>query len=255
MGTPVARRLTRRERIEARHWLQVLAEHARSVRNAMDPVAGLPVITAGAWEGQWAALRADLDAYTERVRLDQPAPGGISDRNAGPGDEEAGGRARAGRLAGPGHRVDVMTDLHRGLDRKQWVQLREAVYIAHRALSWLAGHGSPEAGRALAAMTRVLGRGWDGRSVYLDPDQPPPGPGVYDHPEEHRRPDTFGQWMDDRRAARVAITGEARQAEWEQAIAGRRFLDRLDRNEVDEVLTMMSELWQQATAPDVAAPG
>lgn len=148
-----------------------------------------------------------------------------------------------------------MSDLHRGLDRKQWVQLREATYIAHRALSWLAAQGSPEAGRALAAVTRVLGRGWDGRSVYLDPDQPPPGPGVYDHPGEQRTPDSYDRWMAERRAGRAAVTGEARQAGWERAIAARRFLDRLDRNEVDEVLAMMTELWQQATAPDVAAPG
>src|SRR4249919_1307310 len=39
------RKLTVQERIEARHWLQVLSEHARTVRNAMDPATGMIAVT------------------------------------------------------------------------------------------------------------------------------------------------------------------------------------------------------------------
>jgi len=82
LGLEPYRRLTAEERIEARHWLQVLSELARSVRNAMDPVNGMPAVTVSAWEGQRAALTRDLDAFTARVRAGTPSPGGITDRNA-----------------------------------------------------------------------------------------------------------------------------------------------------------------------------
>lgn len=75
------RRLTAEERIEARHLLQVLSEAARPVRNAMDPVSGMPVVTVSAWAAQWATLRDDLDSFTYRVTEAKPAAGGVPDRN------------------------------------------------------------------------------------------------------------------------------------------------------------------------------
>lgn len=62
-----ARLLTRTERIELRHYLQFLSEHARSARNALDPVSGVLAITDQAWLGQWRALTKDLDSITERI--------------------------------------------------------------------------------------------------------------------------------------------------------------------------------------------
>lgn len=63
----MTRALTRQERIEARHLLQELSEHALSVRNAMDPLPGMHTITAEAWQEQWAALTAQLDYFTRKV--------------------------------------------------------------------------------------------------------------------------------------------------------------------------------------------
>lgn len=81
----VPRKLTAQERIEARHWLQELSEHARSVRNAMDPVHGMLTITDNAWAAQWADLRANLEAFTGRVsrgeRSATASPGAFQDRN------------------------------------------------------------------------------------------------------------------------------------------------------------------------------
>lgn len=82
IGPEPYRKLTREERIEARHWLQVLSELARSVRNAMDPVHGMPAVTVAAWEDQRASMTKELDAFTARVRAGKPAAGGITDRNA-----------------------------------------------------------------------------------------------------------------------------------------------------------------------------
>ncbi len=81
LGSDPYRKLTPGERIEARHWLQVLSEHARSARNAMDPASGTLKITVAAWESQWRELTKDLDAYTGRVRENRPAAGGVQDRN------------------------------------------------------------------------------------------------------------------------------------------------------------------------------
>ena len=83
MDTP--RRLTPEERIEARHWLQQLAEQARQVRDAMDPQHGILAITDTAWAAQWAALRKELDDFTGRVargeRAATASPGAFQDRN------------------------------------------------------------------------------------------------------------------------------------------------------------------------------
>jgi selenocysteine lyase/cysteine desulfurase len=84
LGPEPYRELTRTERIEARHWLQELSEHARSVRNAMHPAEGVQRVTVTSWEGQWQDLRKHLDAYTARVRAGKDAPGGLYDRNETP---------------------------------------------------------------------------------------------------------------------------------------------------------------------------
>lgn len=81
----VPRKLATEERIEARHWLQVLSEGARQVRHAMDPHHGVLTITDVVWARQWAALRKDLDAFTGRVlrgeRAVTASPGAFQDRN------------------------------------------------------------------------------------------------------------------------------------------------------------------------------
>jgi hypothetical protein len=65
---PVADRpLDRTERIEARHLLQELSENARSVRDAMDPVSGMPVIRVTQWQEQYESLTAQLRYFTERL--------------------------------------------------------------------------------------------------------------------------------------------------------------------------------------------
>lgn len=66
-GDSAGRQMTRSERIQARHLLQELAEHARAARNAMDPLHGMLAITAGAWQAQWQALKNDLDLFTAKV--------------------------------------------------------------------------------------------------------------------------------------------------------------------------------------------
>ena len=79
----MSRLLRKDERIQARHLLQVLSEQARTARNAVEPFTGVLRITDEAWIGQWDALKRDLDAFTERVKQDQPAsPYTTGDRNA-----------------------------------------------------------------------------------------------------------------------------------------------------------------------------
>jgi hypothetical protein len=156
--------------------------------------------------------------------------------------------------------VRELTDLRAGLERKQWIQLREATYIAYLALNYLAVRppttswrvASAEARRALDMMTRVLGRSWDGRGVWLDPSLPPPGPEVYDQAEPPARPDSFGAWMARRRDRRVEVTGEALQAEWERQLAEDSFLSRLDGNEADAVLDLLTAAWQRSAAVQLA---
>lgn len=79
------RLLTADERIQARHLLQVLMEHARSARNVIEPYTGIIRITDESWIGQWVALKRDLDAFTEQVRQGggkPSAPYSLGDRNA-----------------------------------------------------------------------------------------------------------------------------------------------------------------------------
>jgi hypothetical protein len=76
------RQLTKQERIQARHLLQVLSELARQVRNAVEPVTGVLSITDDAWYAQWDAMKRDLDDFTEGVREGRsPAPYTTGDRN------------------------------------------------------------------------------------------------------------------------------------------------------------------------------
>ncbi len=79
----MARLLTSHERILARHRLQELSEDALKVRDAMDPGYGMLGLTDIQWIEQWEHLRAQLDAFTENVRLGRETsslwPGG--DRN------------------------------------------------------------------------------------------------------------------------------------------------------------------------------
>jgi hypothetical protein len=71
----MARNLTRTERIRARHLLQELSEHARTVRNAMDPVSGMLAVSYEAWASQWRELTRALDYFTCTVMPPaQPAP-------------------------------------------------------------------------------------------------------------------------------------------------------------------------------------
>jgi hypothetical protein len=79
----VSRALRDDERIQARHLLQMLAEHARAARNAMEPYTGIPGITDDTWYAQWEQMTRDLSAFTEQVRQDAPAsPYTTGDRNA-----------------------------------------------------------------------------------------------------------------------------------------------------------------------------
>jgi acyl carrier protein phosphodiesterase len=59
--------LDKHERNELRHHLQVLVEHARTVRNAVEPETGRLRITGEVWADQWAALTRDIDFITERI--------------------------------------------------------------------------------------------------------------------------------------------------------------------------------------------
>lgn len=61
------RRLSPNERIEFRHWLQELSEHAKSVRNAMDPQHGVHTVTVAAWRRQWASMTREIDSLTDRL--------------------------------------------------------------------------------------------------------------------------------------------------------------------------------------------
>jgi hypothetical protein len=61
------RPMTRTERIQVRHLLQVLSEHALSVRNAMDPVSGMHTIRLSAWRAQYDSLTAQLKSFTDRL--------------------------------------------------------------------------------------------------------------------------------------------------------------------------------------------
>jgi hypothetical protein len=63
-----SRTLTKAERNELRHHLQVLSEMSRTVRNAIEPETGRLSITVKAWEDQWMALTRDLDAITQQIR-------------------------------------------------------------------------------------------------------------------------------------------------------------------------------------------
>jgi hypothetical protein len=73
----MSRLLTKRERVDLRHYLQVLTEQARAVRNAIEPDTGVLAITDEAWAGQWAALTRDLDSVTERITGPATEQGGI----------------------------------------------------------------------------------------------------------------------------------------------------------------------------------
>lgn len=59
--------LTRQQRIEARHLLQELMEHARTARNALDPVSGMHTVRRDAWRAQYESLVAELRRFTERL--------------------------------------------------------------------------------------------------------------------------------------------------------------------------------------------
>jgi hypothetical protein len=61
------RQATKHERNDLRHYLQVLSEMAKSVRNAVEPETGVHGLTVGQWRGQWAAMTRDLDSVTERM--------------------------------------------------------------------------------------------------------------------------------------------------------------------------------------------
>lgn len=61
------RKLTRQERIEARHLLQELSENARSVRNAMDPVNGVMTVRVSQWSAQYESLVAQLKYFTDKI--------------------------------------------------------------------------------------------------------------------------------------------------------------------------------------------
>lgn len=65
-GWERGRPLTDGERDEFRHYLQVLMENARLVRNAIEPT-GHMVVTTGQWRSQWAAIKKDLDFLTEQL--------------------------------------------------------------------------------------------------------------------------------------------------------------------------------------------
>jgi hypothetical protein len=147
-------------------------------------------------------------------------------------------------------------DLRAALERKQWVQLREATYAAVTTLQYLAACcGSADAARALEGIWVVLGRGWNGRGIYRDPAEPPPGADAYRTAAEEVRRDSYDEWMAARRAARVAVVGEDRHTRWEADLAGRSFLAMLSGNETDELLDVMTGLWQEATATETTAPG
>jgi hypothetical protein len=49
------------ERVAARHYLQVIMETARSIRNAMDPNHGVPVVRRELFLEDLANLQASLD--------------------------------------------------------------------------------------------------------------------------------------------------------------------------------------------------
>ena len=71
------------ERIQARHLLQVLAERARALRNAMEPRTGVLRVTDESWAREWEGMTRDLAAYTDQVRQDKPAhPYKTGDRSA-----------------------------------------------------------------------------------------------------------------------------------------------------------------------------
>jgi hypothetical protein len=117
--------LTKNERVELRHFLQVLMEHSRTVRNAIEPDSGRLRITAEAWADQWLALRKDLDALTEqilpgstvrRVRLPVRRETAVVEREAAGGRLWLADRLR-GHLPGirPGQAVPL-ADRPRGAD-------------------------------------------------------------------------------------------------------------------------------------------
>jgi hypothetical protein len=67
-----ARDMSLDERMWARHLLQELTEHARLVRNAIDPYSGVKVVTTEAWAEQWASLTKVLDTFTKDVLAGRP---------------------------------------------------------------------------------------------------------------------------------------------------------------------------------------
>lgn len=89
---PVSRLLTVTERTILRHWLQVLSEQAKTVRVAL----GKPdlKITTDIWQGQWTALKGNLDAITDDLcgRAEPEGPSGApavsNEPAAGPGSAE-----------------------------------------------------------------------------------------------------------------------------------------------------------------------
>lgn len=64
----MSRSLTKAERNELRHHLQVLSEQAKAVRNAIEPDTGRLNITVEVWRDQWTALTRNLDFLTDQMK-------------------------------------------------------------------------------------------------------------------------------------------------------------------------------------------
>lgn len=87
------RQLTKDERNHARHLLQELSEHAKSVRDAIEPETGVMVVTDVMWKSQWESLTAALDLFTKDVL---PKVKGTIAYAAGGNGSPAGGGAGGG---------------------------------------------------------------------------------------------------------------------------------------------------------------
>lgn len=92
----MTRPLTKDERNHARHLLQELSEHAKSVRNAIEPETGVMMVTDMQWKEQWESLTAALDLFTKDVM----PKGGIGTVNTIHCNGTAGGSGSAGGGAG-----------------------------------------------------------------------------------------------------------------------------------------------------------